>query len=54
MIVMRLREEKEQNSGTLPYSRRKKKQIAETLSGGEQQMLAIARGLMSNPELDVG
>jgi branched-chain amino acid transport system ATP-binding protein len=27
------------------------KQIAETLSGGEQQMLAIARGLMSRPKL---
>ncbi len=27
------------------------KQVAETLSGGEQQMLAIARGLMSRPRL---
>ena len=27
------------------------KQIAETLSGGEQQMLAIARGLISRPKL---
>lgn len=27
------------------------KQRAETLSGGEQQMLAVARGLMSNPSL---
>jgi branched-chain amino acid transport system ATP-binding protein len=27
------------------------KQVAETLSGGEQQMLAIARGLMSRPKL---
>lgn len=26
-------------------------QVAETLSGGEQQMLAIARGMMSNPKL---
>lgn len=31
------------------YERRK--QRAGTLSGGEQQMLAIARGLMSNPEI---
>uniref|UniRef100_A0A7J3SMB9 ABC transporter ATP-binding protein n=1 Tax=Fervidicoccus fontis TaxID=683846 RepID=A0A7J3SMB9_9CREN len=29
----------------------RKKQLAGTLSGGEQQMLAIARGLMSNPRL---
>lgn len=26
-------------------------QIAETLSGGEQQMVAIARGMMSRPKL---
>jgi branched-chain amino acid transport system ATP-binding protein len=29
----------------------RKRQSAGTLSGGEQQMLAIARGLMSNPEI---
>lgn len=29
----------------------RKKQRAGTMSGGEQQMLAIARGLMSNPEV---
>ena len=29
----------------------KKKQVAGTMSGGEQQMLAIARALMSRPEL---
>jgi branched-chain amino acid transport system ATP-binding protein len=29
----------------------RKKQIAGTLSGGEQQMLSIARGLMSLPKL---
>ena len=29
----------------------RKKQLARTLSGGEQQMLAIARGVMSNPRL---
>ena len=34
-----------------PILEERRKQIAETLSGGEQQMLAIARGLMSNPEL---
>jgi branched-chain amino acid transport system ATP-binding protein len=34
-----------------PVLRTRSKQIAETLSGGEQQMLAIARGLMSRPKL---
>ena len=29
----------------------RKKQLAGTLSGGEQQMLAVARGLMSKPKL---
>lgn len=34
-----------------PILRERKKQIAGTLSGGEQRMLAIARSLMSNPKL---
>jgi branched-chain amino acid transport system ATP-binding protein len=34
-----------------PVLRERAKQVAETLSGGEQQMLAIARGLMSRPKL---
>ncbi len=34
-----------------PRLRERKKQFAGTLSGGEQQMLAIGRGLMSRPEL---
>jgi len=34
-----------------PMLRERQKQLACTLSGGEQQMLAIARGLMSQPEL---
>jgi len=34
-----------------PQLEPKKKQLAWTLSGGEQQMLAIARGLMSAPSL---
>lgn len=34
-----------------PVLKERKKQIASTLSGGEQQMLAIARSLMSSPKL---
>ncbi len=34
-----------------PVIRERKKQLAGTLSGGEQQMLAIGRGLMANPKL---
>jgi branched-chain amino acid transport system ATP-binding protein len=34
-----------------PVLSARSKQIAETLSGGEQQMLAIARGLISRPKL---
>lgn len=34
-----------------PILKQREKQIAGTLSGGEQQMLAIARGLMADPEL---
>lgn len=34
-----------------PRLQERRKQLAGTLSGGEQQMLAIARGLMANPKL---
>jgi branched-chain amino acid transport system ATP-binding protein len=34
-----------------PILKERQKQMARTLSGGEQQMLAIARGLMSRPKL---
>ncbi len=34
-----------------PILRKRRKQLAGTLSGGEQQMVAIARGLMSKPKL---
>jgi branched-chain amino acid transport system ATP-binding protein len=34
-----------------PVLKERKDQLAGTLSGGEQQMLAIARGLMSKPQL---
>src|SRR4030066_2107637 len=34
-----------------PVLKKKEKALAQTLSGGEQQMLVICRSLMSNPEL---
>jgi branched-chain amino acid transport system ATP-binding protein len=34
-----------------PVLKAREKQLAGSLSGGEQRMLAIARGLMSNPEI---
>lgn len=34
-----------------PRLKEREKQISGTMSGGEQQMLAMARGLMSNPEI---
>jgi branched-chain amino acid transport system ATP-binding protein len=35
----------------LPILEERKKQVAGTLSGGQQQMLAIGRGLMADPKL---
>lgn len=37
--------------GLFPKLKERQKQMASTLSGGEKQMLAMARGLMSNPKL---
>jgi branched-chain amino acid transport system ATP-binding protein len=37
--------------GIFPVLNERKKQIAGTLSGGEQQMVAIGRGLMGGPKL---
>lgn len=34
-----------------PRMKERYKQLAGTLSGGEQQMLAMGRGLMANPKL---
>lgn len=36
---------------TFPILEQRRRQLAGTLSGGEQQMLAIGRGLMAKPEL---
>ena len=45
------RETQEKMYDLFPILRERKKQQAGTLSGGEQQMLAIARGLMAEPRL---
>jgi branched-chain amino acid transport system ATP-binding protein len=37
--------------GLFPILKARRKQLGETLSGGEQQMLATGRGLMSSPKL---
>lgn len=37
--------------GLFPMLKERRRQAAGTLSGGEQQMLALARGLMSEPKL---
>jgi branched-chain amino acid transport system ATP-binding protein len=44
-------EDVEMVCGLFPVLRDRKEQVAGTLSGGEQQMLAIARGLMAKPRL---
>jgi len=41
----------EREMDRFPILRKRRRQLAGTLSGGEQQMLAIARGLMSEPKL---
>jgi len=43
--------DKERMYETFPKLKDRKKQLAGSLSGGEQQMLVIARALMSKPEL---
>jgi len=44
-------EQREKVYDYLPRLRERKNQLAGTLSGGEQQMLAIGRGLMARPKL---
>ena len=46
-----LRERYEFVYGLFPHLRERRQQLAGTLSGGEQQMLAIGRALMSAPRL---
>lgn len=48
---MVINERLEQQYELFPRLRERKRQMGGTLSGGEQQMLAIGRGLMSDPEL---
>ncbi|HLC25203.1 MAG TPA: ABC transporter ATP-binding protein [bacterium] len=47
----RLKENQEKVFDLFPRLRERHRQLAGTLSGGEAQMLAIGRGLMSNPRL---
>lgn len=47
----RREESKEMVYKLFPRLKERRKQVAGTLSGGEQQMLAIGRGLMSKPKL---
>ncbi len=47
----KIKEDIEKMYTLFPRLKEREKQIAGTLSGGEQQMLAIARGLMSSPEI---
>ena len=46
-----IREDIEKSYHYFPILKQRQKQLGGTLSGGEQQMLAIARALMSRPTL---
>jgi branched-chain amino acid transport system ATP-binding protein len=48
---LRIAQDKEKMYETFPRLKDRRKQYAGSLSGGEQQMLAIARALMSKPQL---
>jgi branched-chain amino acid transport system ATP-binding protein len=54
-FVKETRRDRERNMGRVfalfPRLAERKDQLGGTMSGGEQQMLAIARGLMGNPKL---
>ena len=47
----RKKETREKVYGLFPLLKERERQLARTLSGGERQMLAIGRGLMSRPRL---
>jgi len=47
----KVKETKEKVYQIFPVLKKKEKLLAQTLSGGEQQMLVIGRSLMSNPQL---
>jgi branched-chain amino acid transport system ATP-binding protein len=47
----KIKETKEKVYEIFPVLKKKEKALAQTLSGGEQQMLVICRSLMSNPEM---
>jgi branched-chain amino acid transport system ATP-binding protein len=47
----KVKDTKEKVCQIFPVLKKKEKALAQTLSGGEQQMLVICRSLMSNPQL---
>jgi branched-chain amino acid transport system ATP-binding protein len=47
----KIKESKQNVYQIFPVLKKKEKLLAQTLSGGEQQMLVIGRSVMSNPEL---
>jgi branched-chain amino acid transport system ATP-binding protein len=47
----KVKQTKEKVYGIFPVLKKKEKALAQTLSGGEQQMLVICRSLMSNPQM---
>ena len=47
----KVKETKDKVFDIFPVLKKKEKALAQTLSGGEQQMLVICRSLMSNPQL---
>lgn len=47
----KVQDAKERGYQIFPVLKKKEKSLAQTLSGGEQQMLVICRSLMSNPKL---